>query len=340
MKKEICFALVSVFITFSTVSVSTNATEFPDKGTEYKVCKQNLNKQGNMVMEKYKILNNQETRYQDYKDSDSLLEAKLLQVDYINKNRAKYGASPVELDILASRVANRMCKESCENNFMGHWNMRGEKPYHRYAFAGGLDHIAENASAKWSSASFPDNINTYKEFMMEAHDSFMDEVAPNDGHKQNCIEKDHNYVGLGCYLFKGQFRYYEEFLDRYIDFLDVKTETKVNNEIIIKVKPLSEKQNVYIVTTGYEDFPKPLTPDEINSRGGYPDYTEEEGPSYWPWNLEKMVTDNNTYSIPFKFNKAGLYYVQIYLSNEKYKGGTAATNGKIQGSGLVISVKN
>ena len=45
------------------------------------------------------------------------------------------------LDILASRVANMQSREAAANRFSGHWNMRGEKPYHRYAFAGGVDHV-------------------------------------------------------------------------------------------------------------------------------------------------------------------------------------------------------
>ena len=56
----------------------------------------------------------------------------------------------VKLDILASRVANKMCREAAENNFIGHWNLAGEKPYHRYAFAGGYDHVSENAFGEWS----------------------------------------------------------------------------------------------------------------------------------------------------------------------------------------------
>ena len=145
--------------------------------------------------------------------TDIHARAGITQVAYINKSRKRYKAQQVKLDILASRVANRMCREACENNFRGHWNMRGEKPYHRYALAGGLDHVAENASAKWSSREFDKNLAIYADFMKQAHDRFMAEKAPRDGHKRNCIRKQHNFVGLGTYLYKNQFRYYEEFID-------------------------------------------------------------------------------------------------------------------------------
>ena len=145
----------------------------------------------------YKALNDAESRYIEYKDSDEMLEIKLIQLDYINASRARYNAPPVKLDILASRVANRMCQEACIENFMGHWNTRGEKPYHRYAFAGGLDHVSENASAKWSSAAFNQSLNTQSVFMKEAHNAFMAETAPYDGHKQTCINPISTNVSVG-----------------------------------------------------------------------------------------------------------------------------------------------
>ncbi len=54
--------------------------------------------------------------------------------------------------------------------------------------------------------------------MNSAHQQFMNEQAPYDGHKKNCINKFHNFVGIGHYLTENQFRYYEEFIDRYLDF--------------------------------------------------------------------------------------------------------------------------
>ena len=111
-----------------------------------------------------------------------------------------------------------MATEAAENEFRGHYNLKGEKPYHRYAFAGGTNHITENAAAAWTSGSFTVTDNTILEQMQSAHAKFMNERAPNDGHKQNCIDKGHNYVGIGYYMSDKQFRYYEEFINQYIDF--------------------------------------------------------------------------------------------------------------------------
>ena len=88
------------------------------------------------------------------KDNDEALKLKIDQLDFINKSRKRNNASPVKLDILASRVANKMAKEAAENEYLGHWNMAGEEPYLRYAFAGGYDHVSENAYGEWSSDNY------------------------------------------------------------------------------------------------------------------------------------------------------------------------------------------
>ncbi len=335
----ICFLLINSCAYFEPI-IKDLMKENEDTDTNEPVAKQSNNRTviRHPSFEEYKKLNDAEKRYQEYKDTDQILILKLIHLDYINKSRVDYDVPPVKLDILASRVANRMSREACEQKFRGHWNIRGEKPYHRYAFAEGVDHVSENASALRSSVSLNTSSDNYLNLMKKSHDSFMAEKPPNDGHKQNCIDKNHNYVGIGVYLLGGEFRYYEEFVDRYIEFVDFKPVVETNESFTIIVKPIDEKYSLFALISYYESFPRPLTPDEINRRGAYPDYTNTQSVSYWPWDLENYET-GRIYKIPLKFSKNGLYYIQIYLSKEKYNGGTANTKGKVQGSGLVIQVK-
>ena len=113
-------------------------------------------------LENYIKLNNNELRLPEYKDDEEALKLKLQQLEIINNSRKKNNAGAVKLDILASRVANKMCREAAENNYLGHWNLAGEKPYHRYAFAGGYDHVSENAFGQWSSDNYDSIISKYK----------------------------------------------------------------------------------------------------------------------------------------------------------------------------------
>lgn len=285
----------------------------------------------------YKIKNDNESRLIDYKDSDDMLKLKILQLAVINKSRAKHRVQTVELDILASRVANKMSKEAALNGYLSHWNMKGEKPYHRYAFAGGYDHVAENAAAKWSSESFQvSNENIFK-FMQESHKAFMNEKAPRDGHKQNCINKHHNFVGIGVYLINKNFRYYEEFIDRYYIFKDVPDKVNVNQEFSFKVETEKDKYLVYCVAYR-EKFPKSKIPIGLSLKGGYKDYSSKKAVKINPWEIAKL-RNGNQYTLSFKFKKSGLYYIHIYQFKKEYtKPASFTTGGKAQGSGIVIKV--
>src|ERR1035437_10093964 len=186
------------FIILIIVSVLVPQSMFPQK-TENR---------GTNDLENYVELNEKEQRLIDFKDTEESLKLKLVQLGVINKSRMKHNALPVKLDILASRVANKMCREAAENRYIGHWNMAGEEPYLRYAFAGGYDHVSENAYGEWSSDNYIVSSQVVGSKMKTGHEKFMAERSPNDGHKANIIDKSHNFAGIGFYLSGKQFRYY------------------------------------------------------------------------------------------------------------------------------------
>ncbi len=287
-------------------------------------------------LEDYLILNDREKRLINFKDTEEALKLKLSQIDIINKSRKKFNAQPVKLDILASRVANKMCREAAENNFVGHWNMEGEKPYQRYAFAGGYDHVSENAYGKWSNAKFNSSSSVISSMMEEGHKSFMSERAPNNGHKKNIIDKAHNYVGLGYYLAGNQFRYYEEFIDRYFEFENIPSELKVGEHGEITLK--TDGYFLYFLIIYYDKFPQPLTPAQIMRKGSYADFGDQEYRTILPWELSKY-RDGITYRIPISFTKEGLYYIQVYPDKKELTKPTSVdTKDKTPVSGIVIKV--
>ena len=105
--------------------VQNSKVKIDNNSFEKKLEKSGIDKS---ILEYYKDLNNNEIRYLEYKDNDEALLAKIVMLEYINNNRIKYNVKNLKLDILASRVANKMSLEAAENDFIGHWNMRGEKP--------------------------------------------------------------------------------------------------------------------------------------------------------------------------------------------------------------------
>jgi uncharacterized protein YkwD len=288
-------------------------------------------------LESYIKLNNSESRLSEYKDDEEALKLKLQQLEIINKSRKRNNAGSVKLDILASRVANKICKEAAENNFLGHWNLAGEKPYQRYAFSGGYDHISENAYGEWSSDNMvsASNIST---LMKSGHATFMAEKSPYDGHKKNIIDKTHNFAGIGFYLSGKQFRYYEEFIDRNFLFEDIPSEVGIDEpfHIIVKTK---EENYLYYLIIYHEDFPRPLTPAEISRKGSYEDYTAEQYLKLAAWDLAGMRSGTE-YKIPMKFSKEGLYYIQIFSDKKEITGPSSLnTRGKTPYSGIVIKVR-
>ena len=287
--------------------------------------------------EYYRKLNETEKRLIEFKDDDEALKLKIAQLDIINKSRRKNNALPVMLDILASRVANKMCREAAENEYIGHWNMAGEEPYLRYAFEGGYDHVSENAYGEWSSDNYTASSSIISSMMSSGHGKFMSERSPNDGHKQNIIDKSHNFAGIGFYLSGNQFRYYEEFIDRYLEFENIPAEVKTGDQCSITVKTNGQIYLYYMVIYR-ENWPRPLTPAQISRRGSYQDFTNEEYRNIVAWDLARY-RNGTIYKIPLKFTKEGLYYIQIYSDKKEItKPASLNTKGKTPVSGIVIKV--
>lgn len=288
-------------------------------------------------IESYLKQNEEEKRLKEFKDNDEALRLKLAQLEIINKSRKRNNAEPVRLDILASRVANKICTEAAENEYLGHWNLAGEEPYLRYAFAGGYDHVSENAYGEWSSDNYSVSSQVISSMMKQGHEKFMAERAPNDGHKKTILEKSHNYVGIGYCLNGKQFRYYEEFIDRYLGFENIPSELKVGEQGNITIKT-ADNSFLYFLMIYREDFPRTLTPAQISKRGSYQDYTNEEYKSMAAWDLSRY-RNGTLYQIPLKFTKKGLYYIQIFSDKKELtKPASLNTKGKTPESGIVIKV--
>jgi uncharacterized protein YkwD len=286
----------------------------------------------------YLKLNENERRLQEYKDDAVALELKLRQLEIINNSRKKFKAKPLELDILASRVANKISREAAENDFSGHYDLSGNTPYHRYAFAGGYDHVVENAYAERSSRDYIKSPEIIARLMREGHQLFMNERAPDDGHKKAVIAQEHTHVGIGYHLEGNQFRYYEEYIDRLFEFADIPDEVRPGEKFSISVR--TDGMNfLYFMVVYYEDFPKPMTPAEISRRASYPDYTNSKYQTLYAWDLARY-RNGPSYRIPLSFSKEGLYYIQLFSDKKEITKQTSmSTEGKTPYSGIVIKVK-
>ena len=286
-------------------------------------------------LETYRKLNKSEQRLKEFEDNDDALKLKVEQLDIINKSRRRNNAPPLKLDILASRVANKMCREAAENGYIGHWNMAGEEPYLRYALAGGYDHVSENAYGEWSSGNINTSDAVISSLMRSGHMKFMAERAPYDGHRKNIIDKSHNFVGIGFCISGRQFRYYEEFIDRYLEFENLPSRVKTGEPFNITVKTNGQSFLYYIIIYR-ENPPQPLSPEQISRKGSYIDYTNEIYKEIYAWDLSRY-RNGDVYRVPLSFSKEGLYYIHIFTdAREINKPASLNTKGKTPVSGIVI----
>lgn len=319
---------IKILLAIIVVLICLPRSIFPSKGSEQK-------EEG---IDFYMKLNESEHRLDQYRDSREALELKIAQLEVINRSRKRFKAPPVQLDILASRVANKMSREAAENEYTGHWNLAGEKPYMRYAFAGGHDHVTENAYGEWSSTSYSNSPGVLAGLMRSGHETFMKEKAPNDGHKRAVIDKSHNFVGIGYYLSGKQFRYYEEFIDRYFEFGDIPAEVKPGEKVSINLST-DGKAFLYFMVVYYEKFPQPMSPKEISRKGSYNDFSDNEYLKMPAWELSKYRSGNK-YSIPLSFSKEGLYYIHLFTDKKEIThASSVSTKGLTPYSGIVIKVK-
>ena len=87
----------------------------------------------------------------------------------------------------------------------------------------------------------------------------------------------------------------------------------------------------------WEKIPVKMSASAISRAGDYADFTDNVMLQINPVDIKKYKQDN-TYTFPMRFEKAGLYYIQIYMDDKEYKGGNFTTEGKIQASGIIIKV--
>jgi len=271
----------------------------------------------------------------EFKDSPDMIKLKLEQVDRINKERKKHNASPVQLDILASRVANMHCYYGAVNGYMGHYDKDGNLPFMRYSSFGGNDHVSENAASlieysvtkgklqndlDLSGFEIKDKAECMEIFLK----GFMKE-GPGGGHYENVIDKAHNYVGIGffdtSYAKKDSLihtvRYAEEFLNRYASFNVIDRKINPGDTVDISGIFKSDTLGISAIIIDYFSFPKKMNRKQINKYNSYNDYSKREHLVVFPWDLEEYLNENG-FSINAKFKKKkGLYYVKIFADKKK-----------------------
>ena len=128
------------------------------------------------------------------------IDLKLLALNLINADRLKAGLNKVKL---GNNPAAQMHSEyAIKHEFVSHWMLNGEKPYHVYSREGGTSYVAENGfhdgwtKEEWKNENC-DLLNCVvpnREYIVyEAQEGLMN----SPGHKKNILNPTHLKVNIG-----------------------------------------------------------------------------------------------------------------------------------------------
>jgi uncharacterized protein YkwD len=176
-------------------------------------------------------------------------------LNQVNADRAAANLSELQLDDLACSVANDHAHDMVTGDFLSHWGSDGRKPFHRYGLAGGTAAVQENCSA----ASDIESVSPPRVLkdLHDMHESMLNEVPPNDGHRKTILDPFHTHVGFGIALNSRSLRLDELYLAQYIQINPVMTTAKPRSNIKMSGRLLNPKHFINEIDIYYEPPPKP-----------------------------------------------------------------------------------
>lgn len=238
-------------------------------------------------------------------------------LDLINRDRAKAGLKPVAMDDAASKAGLRHARDMAAKGFTGHIGTDGSVPEQRYTESGGEHFVQENAACLFDGKErkLDEKARFDPVKLAQLHQMFMDEVPPNDGHRQNILKALHNRVGIGLAQPEGvnQPCLTQEFVDRYAELEALPREAKPKAKLKIAGK-VSEPLIFGGVGIGQKPLPQPKRVEEVSGARVYAIPAPDQlyfGPGF---KSPKPVTvDGNRFSIELDLGaKRGQYSVSIW----------------------------
>lgn len=251
-------------------------------------------------------------------------EARRYMLALVNRDRAKEGLRPVELESGAAMKAGQAHVEDMVRlGYLGHWGSDGSVPESRYTEAGGTDAVFENALCftDLKKRSVDPSPRIAPEQVEKAESSFFDEVPPNDGHRKNILRPAHTHLGIGvaqsaatptelavpCFT--------HEFVDAYGTIEPLPKHAKAGSTLHV-AGTLSGGAIPSGVGIAKLPLAKPITPSELNTRRTYP--VPKPAVMYWGpgFVTPKPVTiDGPRFAIDIPLgepNEAALYEISVW----------------------------
>ena len=247
---------------------------------------------------------------------DPYWEVRQAVAERISQDRKAAGLAPVELDVLASQVADGHCQEMAGHRYLSHWDLRGLLPHQRYHLAGGRDHAQENSSRLTviSTNPFPISAEPTEILsqLLRAQESFMAEKPPVDLHRKNILDPGHTHVGIGFAVVESEFTMTELFVNRYVRLKEL-PKTLPKGTIRLEGEILRKGYGPYYCMLFYEGWPHPRTPEELNLTYAYSDTGGEECGKVPPWEMQYDARGRFRFSVPVKNFGSGYYHLLLWV---------------------------
>ena len=261
----------------------------------------------------------------------SLVEQALF--ERINEDRLAAGLAKVEWDETAANSSRQFALEMAQNNFISHWNLRGEKPQQRYTKAGGIYATTENVCYSWQKG-YTLSQSLVHNNVIKVHQEMMAEVPPYDGHRVNILDPHHTHVGVGVAYTKQEdgsitIAMTQEFTNHYAEVTGIPRVLKPGESFAVNGSLSRPEFKLYSVISLWEKTPCPMSIEELKATRSYSSPGQDTMISYalkdWPLAYfpnatatgNKLVIDEagNFTTILQAGEQEGLNYLQVWLED-------------------------
>ena len=174
-------------------------------------------------------------------------------LEMVNEERAVEKVRPLEIDELATEVANKHAIDMAKHEFASHWGRDGLKAYHRYSFAGGTEATQENVSSAdntWST-----KLEDLKQDTAYLHVRLYNEKPPHDGHRKTILAPQHTHVGFGLAVDSLRLRLVELFVAKHVKVENLKRSVKPGSTLTFSGKILNSNHMLNNIEVFYEPLP-------------------------------------------------------------------------------------
>ncbi len=244
----------------------------------------------------------------------------------INNDRDAYGLANVSYTNFSS--AQQHSTSMLQNFYFSHWDIYGMKPYMRYTLLGGNGSVDENVAYIYNSSGV-NVLNALKQ--MEYNMMYNDQQCCNNGHRDNILTPQHNYVSIGV-AYNGTTIYLtEDFINKYIGWAD--STPNYNNGAVTLKGNIESGYSLSVIEISYDGPVMNMTRGQLDNTSSY-GLGETiagvghsvNGELFYFQNLTTLnatayVTQGQNFNVGFSINSlikkygAGEYNILLFLTN-------------------------